>query len=195
MEPIFDPPAPIPMLLWCPQCRARHIDVGEFATKPHHTHACQSCGMVWRPALVPTVGVQFLPGFKNLPMPAFETVPPIKRRPSIYESVGVPLINKPLHEIDFSVRAENVVYDLLGRSNFPLFVGDLVLKTEKDVLDARNSGKKTLREISEKIAPCKLGMQIDWQPPLCGNLHGHPANCVLRRGHTGAHIDLNGLTW
>lgn len=58
-------PAPIPMLLWCPSCGERHIDVGEFATKVHHTHACQSCGMVWRPAVVPTVGVQWLPGFKN----------------------------------------------------------------------------------------------------------------------------------
>lgn len=58
---------PIPMLLVCPdpRCCMRHIDEGEFATKSHHTHACQSCGMVWRPALVPTVGVQFLPGFKN----------------------------------------------------------------------------------------------------------------------------------
>lgn len=56
---------PIPMLLWCPECFARHIDVDEFATMPHHTHACQSCGMVWRPALVSTIGVQFLPGFKN----------------------------------------------------------------------------------------------------------------------------------
>jgi len=56
---------PIPMLLWCPMCNARHIDEGEFATKSHHTHACQGCGMVWRPAIVPTCGVQFLPGFKN----------------------------------------------------------------------------------------------------------------------------------
>ena len=56
---------PIPMLLWCPECRARHLDVGEFATRPHHTHACQQCGHVWRPAIVHTVGVQFLPGFKN----------------------------------------------------------------------------------------------------------------------------------
>jgi hypothetical protein len=53
------------MLLWCPECGDRHIDVGEFATKVHHTHACQSCGMVWRPAVIPTVGVQWLPGFKN----------------------------------------------------------------------------------------------------------------------------------
>lgn len=56
---------PVPMILTCPACSARHIDEGEFATKVHHTHACQNCGMVWRPAIVPTVGVQFLPGFKN----------------------------------------------------------------------------------------------------------------------------------
>jgi rubredoxin len=57
--------APIPMLLWCPECGARHIDLGEFAVRSHHTHACQECGVVWRPAIVATVGVQFLPGFKN----------------------------------------------------------------------------------------------------------------------------------
>ncbi len=56
---------PIPMFLTCPQCGERHIDEGEFATKPHHTHACQACGLAWRPAIVPTVGVRFLPGFKN----------------------------------------------------------------------------------------------------------------------------------
>lgn len=56
---------PIPMILTCPSCGERHIDEGEFATKPHHTHACQGCGIVWRPAKVDTVGVQFLPGYKN----------------------------------------------------------------------------------------------------------------------------------
>lgn len=59
---------PIPMLLFCPWCRARHVDANVFATKPHHTHACQTCGGVWRPAVVPTVGVQFLPGFKDTPL-------------------------------------------------------------------------------------------------------------------------------
>ena len=58
---------PIEMILTCPSCNARHIDEGEFRTKHHHTHACQSCGMVWRPALEATIGVQFLPGFKNKP--------------------------------------------------------------------------------------------------------------------------------
>jgi hypothetical protein len=59
------PSEPVPILLWCPQCSARHVDEGDFATKPHHTHACQHCGHCWRPAIVPTVGVRFLPGFKN----------------------------------------------------------------------------------------------------------------------------------
>lgn len=58
---------PIPMRLRCPACNAIHVDEGEFATKPHHTHACQACGEVWRPAVVSTVGVQFLPGFQNNP--------------------------------------------------------------------------------------------------------------------------------
>lgn len=57
--------SPVPVRLTCPKCGELHLDEGEFATKVHHTHACQSCGMVWRPAVVPTVGVRFLPGFKN----------------------------------------------------------------------------------------------------------------------------------
>jgi hypothetical protein len=57
--------APIPMRLLCPSCGALHLDEGEYAEKPHHTHACQACGEVWRPAVVPTVGVRFLPGFQN----------------------------------------------------------------------------------------------------------------------------------
>ncbi len=55
----------VPMLLWCPECGDRHVDRGAFATRIHHTHACQSCGHVWRPAKVATVGVQFLPGYKD----------------------------------------------------------------------------------------------------------------------------------
>ena len=63
-EEIDTSPDPIPMLLWCPSCGKRHLDDETFIGV-HHTHACQHCGMVWRPALVPTIGVQFLPGFKN----------------------------------------------------------------------------------------------------------------------------------
>lgn len=56
----------IPMFLTCPRCGARHIDEGQFATKIHATHSCQTCGLTWRPAIQPTVGVKFLPGFRNV---------------------------------------------------------------------------------------------------------------------------------
>lgn len=56
---------PIPMRLRCPSCHELHIDEGEFYSRVHATHACQHCGEVWRPAIVPTRGVRFLPGFKN----------------------------------------------------------------------------------------------------------------------------------
>lgn len=65
-------PEPIPMLLYCPCCNKRHLDVGPFATKPHTTHSCQNCGLTWKPAQVPTVGVEFLPGYKNADDPKDE---------------------------------------------------------------------------------------------------------------------------
>lgn len=79
---------PVPMLLWCPECRGRHIDEGEFATKPHHTHACQHCGHVWRPANGPTVGVQFLPGFKN-------EAPADDQKNLVHELVGALALARP----------------------------------------------------------------------------------------------------
>lgn len=66
--------APLPVRLHCParrddgtMCGALHVDQGEWTTKPHHTHSCQKCGHTWRPAVAHTVGVEFLPGFKNEP--------------------------------------------------------------------------------------------------------------------------------
>lgn len=56
---------PVPMRLHCPECHALHLDLPPYDRKPHATHACQSCGACWRPAAVDTVGVQFLPGYKN----------------------------------------------------------------------------------------------------------------------------------
>lgn len=56
---------PIPLILFCPMCKERHIDTGELAVTPHRTHACQECGFLWAPGVIATVGVEFLPGCKN----------------------------------------------------------------------------------------------------------------------------------
>jgi hypothetical protein len=87
--------APIDLILFCPKCDERHVDVGEFATKLHHTHSCQGCGFSWRPAIVSTRGVQFLPGFKNelSPVPAVDRVamPCVAcGGPTLYRLLGKP---------------------------------------------------------------------------------------------------------
>jgi rubredoxin len=78
---------PIPMRLNCPECGELHIDEGRFVTKVHHTHACQHCGAVWRPAVVPTVGVRFLPGFKNEPSKVATVIPIRRRRAKLRKAV------------------------------------------------------------------------------------------------------------
>jgi len=41
------PPTPVLLPLWCPFCRAPHIDDGKWATRPHHVHLCAQCGREW----------------------------------------------------------------------------------------------------------------------------------------------------
>jgi hypothetical protein len=54
---------PVDMTLVCPSCGRRHVDVGEWATRPHKTHRCVDgpdgigCSNEWRPFDYPTVGV------------------------------------------------------------------------------------------------------------------------------------------
>lgn len=53
---------PIPMVLHCPLCGTQHVDKPEpeigWTNPPHKSHLCHGCGIVWRPASVPTVGVE-----------------------------------------------------------------------------------------------------------------------------------------
>lgn len=53
---------PIDMVLYCPRCRAQHIDAPEpesnWTNPPHRSHLCRFCSFVWRPADIPTRGVQ-----------------------------------------------------------------------------------------------------------------------------------------
>lgn len=55
-------PVPIPMVLHCPACGVQHIDGPDpaigWTDPPHKSHLCLSCGIVWRPAAVPTTGVR-----------------------------------------------------------------------------------------------------------------------------------------
>lgn len=67
------PLLPLAMVLHCPKCHKQHIDKDEGAgmlaedvasygepwrNPPHRSHLCAHCGCQWRPADVPTTGVE-----------------------------------------------------------------------------------------------------------------------------------------
>lgn len=72
---LSNPPSPVPLLLWCPACHARHVDLGEWAEREHRTHECDACGMRWAPASVATVGVQKLPNADDAARALFTATP------------------------------------------------------------------------------------------------------------------------
>ena len=62
MEALAEHSAPIDMVLYCPECFEQHIDKPQpekgWDNPPHRSHECQVCEHVWRPADVPTNGVE-----------------------------------------------------------------------------------------------------------------------------------------
>ncbi len=82
------------------------------------------------------------------------------------EAMPEPVFNKNLlrkvDELELSVRSANC----LKNDNF-IYIGDLVQKTEQEMLRTPNFGRKSLNEIKEVLAQMglQLGMEIpDWPP-------------------------------
>ncbi|HZD25982.1 MAG TPA: DNA-directed RNA polymerase subunit alpha C-terminal domain-containing protein, partial [Alphaproteobacteria bacterium] len=82
------------------------------------------------------------------------------------EISGEPLINKNLlrkvDELELSVRSANCL-----KNDNIIYIGDLVQKTEAEMLRTPNFGRKSLNEIKEVLAQMglHLGMEItDWPP-------------------------------
>lgn len=71
------------------------------------------------------------------------------------------LLNMSVNEIELSVRAANC----LNNANIAT-VGELVSKTEADMLKYRNFGKKSLTEIKEKLVSMGLSLGYDFDADL-----------------------------
>ncbi|MFC1611375.1 DNA-directed RNA polymerase subunit alpha C-terminal domain-containing protein, partial [Myxococcota bacterium] len=69
---------------------------------------------------------------------------------------------RSVDELDLSVRAENC----LQAANIK-YIGDLVQKSEAEMLKTKNFGRKSLKEIKELLAEMglTLGMKLDNWPP------------------------------
>ena len=71
------------------------------------------------------------------------------------------LLNMSVNEIELTVRAANC----LNNANIAT-VGELVSKTEDDMLKYRNFGKKSLDEIKKKLVDMGLGLGFKFDPDL-----------------------------
>ncbi len=66
------------------------------------------------------------------------------------------LLSKSIDELDLSVRAKNCL-DAVGLKS----IGDLVKRSESDLLKVRNFGKTSLREIKKKLSDLEISLGMD----------------------------------
>ena len=73
-----------------------------------------------------------------------------------------PVLLKKVDELELSVRSQNCL-----KNDNIVYIGDLVIKTEAEMLKTPNFGRKSLNEIKEILSSynLKFGMDIDGWPP------------------------------
>lgn len=73
------------------------------------------------------------------------------------------LLRQPIDHLDLSVRSMNCL-----KSDNVFYIGDLVIRSEQQMLRTPNFGRKSLTEIKEVLSKMglELGMQVDDWPPL-----------------------------
>lgn len=74
-----------------------------------------------------------------------------------------PILLRPVDELELTVRSANCL-----KAENIFYIGDLIQKTENDLLKTPNLGKKSLTEIKDVLASrnLSLGMMVDGWPPL-----------------------------
>ena len=96
----------------------------------------------------------------------FDETEEVEKRPVEDEEVNKPQLNenlfKTVDSLELSVRAANC----LENANIK-FIGELVTRTEADMLKTKNFGRKSLNEIKDILAEMglSLGMKIDGFDP------------------------------
>ena len=95
--------------------------------------------------------------FINFDEPDEEVAPPTTEEPAL----NVNLLRK-VEELELSVRSANCL-----KNDEIIYIGDLVQKTESEMLRTPNFGRKSLNEIKEVLTSMslELGMKIEGWPP------------------------------
>lgn len=87
---------------------------------------------------------------------------PVTKEITEQETVN-PIFGRPVDDLELTVRSANCL-----KAENIFFIGDLVLRSENDLLKTPNLGKKSLTEIKNVLAShgLSLGMQLDHWPPI-----------------------------
>src|SRR5690606_1082221 len=86
------------------------------------------------------------------------------------QTTGVdPVLLRPIDDLELTVRSANCL-----KAESIYYIGDLIQKTEVELLKTPNLGKKSLTEIKEVLAQrgLSLGMKLENWPPAGVSAHG-----------------------
>ncbi|MCE5387388.1 MAG: DNA-directed RNA polymerase subunit alpha [Acidithiobacillus sp.] len=91
-----------------------------------------------------------------------ESAPMEEARPAALVEDLMPLLERTVDDLELTVRSANCL-----KAEDIFYIGDLVQKTEQELLKAPNLGRKSLNEIKEILEKkgLSLGMRIDNWPP------------------------------
>ena len=82
----------------------------------------------------------------------------IEMGPSATEMIDAEHLNRPIESLDLTVRS----YNCLKREGIHT-VGELITKSEADLMDIRNFGSKSIDEVKDKLA--SMGLPLKDSPP------------------------------
>ena len=89
--------------------------------------------------------------------------PEVQQEPSSHQQLSFnPNLLKKVEELELSVRSANCL-----KNDNIIYIGDLVQKSESEMLRTPNFGRKSLNEIKEVLTQMELGLGIsvpDWPP-------------------------------
>jgi DNA-directed RNA polymerase subunit alpha len=89
-------------------------------------------------------------------LPDFDSAPPRSGTPVD------PILLRPVDELELTVRSANCL-----KAENIFYIGDLIQRTENELLKTPNLGRKSLNEIKEVLASrgLTLGMKLEGWPP------------------------------
>lgn len=93
----------------------------------------------------------------------FETAEPVEAKSSEDKDSAHKILDHTVDELELSVRSANCLQNANIR-----YIGELVQRTESEMLKTKNFGRKSLKEIKEILGEMglQLGMKLnDWVPP------------------------------